>query len=160
MWVWEAEGQAEGSPASLPACTKPPAPRGGAPARLSGAGGEKLTSPDLASGRVFIKPIDLSLVSLGLALSLISGPRLHLGEQLPTHGELPTVPVSLGCRYEVPQTGGLNFSRLLEAESPGSGHPHIRFLVRARFPAAHCVLRRWRGCSGQDISPIVGGPCS
>lgn len=96
VWVAGAAKQRTAPPHSQPGRTTPPLGAGAA-GRLSGAGGEKLTSPDLASGLGFIKPIALSLVSLlGLALNCISGPRFHLDEQLLIHGGLPTISVSLG----------------------------------------------------------------
>lgn len=123
-------GQAEGR-------TNHPALGAGAAGRLSGAGGEKLTSPDLASGLGFIKPMALSLVSLlGLALGCISGPRRSLHEPLWTHRELATTSLSLGCnsRLGFPTVSGSWKSKIrAQADS-----------VPGESPLPGCPLTWWR----------------
>lgn len=117
--------------------TNHPALGAGAAGRLSGAGGEKLTSPVLASALGFIRPIGLSLVSpLGLALNCISGPRRHLHEPLWTHGELATTSLSLDCnsRLEFPTvSGGWKSKMRAQADS-----------VPGKSPLPGCPLTGWR----------------
>lgn len=81
--VWLTGAAKQRAALSLPSLDGPAHP-------LGGAGQEKFSSPDLASGPGFFQPIALSLVSLlRLALDCSSGPRLHLGQQLLTHAGGP-----------------------------------------------------------------------